>query len=91
MSSPPRPPTVEESLALGIVQRNQGPFVLVPVLWRGETRYALAAQRDVAGEVKLQVLALCMNLEQDMGHIVSLNGTVAHPFRALSKDSTETT
>lgn len=79
MAREPRP---EESLALGVVQRNQGPFVLVPVLVHGVERYALAACRNVGGEQKVQILAVCVNME-DQGTIVSLDGTVARPLRKV--------
>jgi len=68
---------------LGIAQRGQGPFVLVPVMHKGEERYALAAVRSVKGMKQLQVLALCLNLEQDRDCITSLNGTIANPLRAV--------
>lgn len=71
----------EELLTLGIVQRNQGEFILVPVRYNGQERYALAAKRDVSGEEKVQVLALCFNLEQDGDVVASLDGTIAQPLR----------
>lgn len=69
------------------MQRGQGPFVLVPVQLEGVTRYALAAQRVIDGEEKLQILALCLNLEQDKGRIVSLNGTIANPLHQVGTKS----
>lgn len=73
----------EELLTLGVVQRGQGPFVLVPVQYNGQERYALAAVRYIKGMKHLQVLALCLNLEQDRDCITSLDGTIANPLRAV--------
>lgn len=73
----------EELLTLGIVQRGQGPFVLVPVQYKGQERYALAAVRYINDMKQLQVLALCMNLEQDKGCVTSLDGTIANPLRSV--------
>lgn len=80
---PHREAAPEELLTLGIVQRGQGPFVLVPVQHNGQERYALAAVRYIKGMKQLQVLALCMNLEQDKGCVTSLNGTIANPLRSV--------
>jgi hypothetical protein len=73
----------EELLILGIVQRGQGPFVLVPVLHKGEERYAIAAVRYVNEVKQLQVLALCLNLEQDKDNVTSLGGAIATPLRVV--------
>ncbi len=73
----------EELLVLGIVQRAQGPFVLVPVQYDGQERYVLAAVRYIKGMKQLQVLALCLNLEQDKGCVTSLDGTIANPLREV--------
>lgn len=73
----------EELAILGIIQRGQGEFILVPVKYRGQERYALAAKRNISGEEKVQVLALCFNLEQDEDVVASMDGTIAHPLRLV--------
>jgi hypothetical protein len=78
-----RPAYPEELATLGIVQRGQGEFILVPVKYNGQERYALAAKRNISGEDKVQVLALCLNLEQDSDVVASLDGTIASPLRLV--------
>lgn len=79
----PREALPEELLTLGIVQRGQGPFVLVPIQYNGVERYALASVRVVNEVEQVQVLALCFNLEQDKGCIASRDGTIANPLRSV--------
>lgn len=73
----PRPPTPYERAVLGALQRPGAPLTLVPVEYRGETRYMLAMLREENGEEMVDLLAFCLNLEQDREHIVSLDGTKA--------------
>ena len=75
-----RPAETEERITLGVVQRGQGPFVLVPVRYKDELRYALAAKRVKDGDEFLQLLAICINVDLDRDIIVSLDEVVASPL-----------
>lgn len=83
VAPPFRAPHPEELVTLGLIQRNQGEFILVPVKYKGQERYALSVKRNISGEEKAHVLALCFNLEQDDDVIASLDGTIASPLRLV--------
>ena len=63
-----REPTEEEAGVLAAVNSSKEPFVLVPIMYRGEFRYALAVKSSLPGMGStFQVLAICVDAELDEG------------------------
>lgn len=62
-----RSPTAEEVDVLRAVSSGNSAFILIPVKYRGDFRYALAVKSTSTVGVEYQVLAICVDGELDNG------------------------
>jgi hypothetical protein len=60
-----REPTADELEALDNFQRGNGPFCLVPVVYNGEFRYAIAKGTQLLVGEALKILAVCVDYDLD--------------------------